>query len=311
MVLRDRDTTGDGTLDERLYAVQDANWNVTALAESGGSIAQRYCYGAYGSPTPLGAAFTVQGSSLLDWEHLYTGRRRDGQIGLMNYRTRYYDASSGRFIGRDPIGYRAGDANTYRYCGGNPTARTDRFGTDWLDSYSNWFNGVFGSGYSNAVGGAIYSGVVGSGLVSNETLANASANELAAVTAVAVTGAVVAGAAGVGTAIAIGSSEVGAELVVSAASPFLAAGAMTYEAALAAATAAVIADPWFWQSLQEFLDPGASASLASAMGSVRDNIVLPFLTDLWSWLNETTPDDSGSGDDGCGGQPLEWNGYYL
>ena len=32
-VLRDRDTTGNGTLDERLYAMQDANWNVTAFSQ--------------------------------------------------------------------------------------------------------------------------------------------------------------------------------------------------------------------------------------------------------------------------------------
>ncbi len=31
LILRDRDTTGDGTLDERLYALQDANWNVVAV----------------------------------------------------------------------------------------------------------------------------------------------------------------------------------------------------------------------------------------------------------------------------------------
>ncbi|MEZ6131598.1 MAG: hypothetical protein R3C59_23250 [Planctomycetaceae bacterium] len=30
LILRDRDTTGNGTLDERLYALTDANWNVTS-----------------------------------------------------------------------------------------------------------------------------------------------------------------------------------------------------------------------------------------------------------------------------------------
>ena len=38
LVLRDRDTTGDGTLDERLFALQDPNWNVTALSDPTGAV---------------------------------------------------------------------------------------------------------------------------------------------------------------------------------------------------------------------------------------------------------------------------------
>ncbi len=34
MVLRDRDATGGGTLSERLWVQQDANWNVTALVNT-------------------------------------------------------------------------------------------------------------------------------------------------------------------------------------------------------------------------------------------------------------------------------------
>ncbi len=36
LVLRDRDTNADGTLDERLWVQQDANWNVTALVDGTG-----------------------------------------------------------------------------------------------------------------------------------------------------------------------------------------------------------------------------------------------------------------------------------
>ena len=142
LVLRDRDTTGDGTLDERLYALQDPNWNVTAIAESAGSIAERYCDGAYGSPTPLSAAFSAQGSSLLDWEHLFTGRPLHGVFGLICYRERHYDAGLGRFLARDPLGAvvphltvlgvidgGAGvSANLYRYAGNSPGNRTDPLG---------------------------------------------------------------------------------------------------------------------------------------------------------------------------------------
>jgi YD repeat-containing protein len=41
MVFRDSDTADDGTLDERLWVQQDANWNVTALTNSSGTVVER------------------------------------------------------------------------------------------------------------------------------------------------------------------------------------------------------------------------------------------------------------------------------
>lgn len=52
----------------------------------------------------------------------------------------------------------------------------------WLDSYSDWFNSTFGSGWSEAAGGVIH-GVITTA-VSNETLANASDEALPAGTVV-------------------------------------------------------------------------------------------------------------------------------
>ena len=48
LVLRQRDTNTDGALDETLYALQDANFNVVALAEPDGDIVERFVYNAYG-----------------------------------------------------------------------------------------------------------------------------------------------------------------------------------------------------------------------------------------------------------------------
>jgi hypothetical protein len=44
LVLRDRDTTGGGTLNERMYGMQDANWNLTVIADSSGNVQERYGY---------------------------------------------------------------------------------------------------------------------------------------------------------------------------------------------------------------------------------------------------------------------------
>lgn len=40
--------------------------------------------------------------------YTYTGREWDEELGLYHYRARMYDSFSGRFLGRDPIGYRGG-----------------------------------------------------------------------------------------------------------------------------------------------------------------------------------------------------------
>ena len=74
IILRDRDTDGNGTLDERRYALQDANWNVTGLVNTTGTVQQRFVYTAYGMPLFLNASF-VSASNTSGWEFLYAGYR--------------------------------------------------------------------------------------------------------------------------------------------------------------------------------------------------------------------------------------------
>src|SRR6056297_4029375 len=56
-----------------------------------------------------------------------TATTRNGVVGLHNYRHRIYAAELGRFLTRDPIGYRAG-VNFFEYVWGSPTLRTDPWG---------------------------------------------------------------------------------------------------------------------------------------------------------------------------------------
>jgi RHS repeat-associated protein len=152
LVLRDRDTSlpADGTLDERLYAFQDANWNVTAISDPTGTIQERYSYDAYGRPGYLTPAFDFQSGSDYAWESLFTGRALDSETGLNYYRARYYDAGMGKFTARDPKGYgirdpklarhvpssllarlpqTEADLNLYAYVGNSPIMHTDPSGT--------------------------------------------------------------------------------------------------------------------------------------------------------------------------------------
>ena len=102
-VLRDRDTTGDGTLDERLYAMQDANWNVTAVADTGGDIQERYAYQAYGQPLFLDPNYTSRTASSFDWETLFAGYRWDQSTELYLVRNRVLHPLTGTWVQRDPL----------------------------------------------------------------------------------------------------------------------------------------------------------------------------------------------------------------
>lgn len=75
LVLRDRDSDSNGSLDERLYALQDTGWNVTALSDTSGSVQERYTYSAYGMPSVLTPAFTARASSNCSVEVLYAAYR--------------------------------------------------------------------------------------------------------------------------------------------------------------------------------------------------------------------------------------------
>jgi RHS repeat-associated protein len=75
----------------------------------------------------------------------FTGTEYDAETGLYYYRARYYDASTGRFISKDPIGFAGGDTNLYRYVGNNPI--------NWIDPMGLWSSGV--EAYTPYGGGGI------------------------------------------------------------------------------------------------------------------------------------------------------------
>jgi RHS repeat-associated protein len=127
---------GDGSLgktnsglDRRLFALQDANWNVVALANSAGAIVERDTYTSYGQRELRNADFTTKANvGQYGWTVLYTGQDLDLETGLMFYNARYYSVYVGTFISRDPIGYSGGD-NLYEYVNDSPLMHIDSAGT--------------------------------------------------------------------------------------------------------------------------------------------------------------------------------------
>jgi len=117
---------------ERLYALQDPNWNVVAIADSSAAVQERYNYSAFGKLNLFDAAFAVRAASACNVTRTFTGQVLDAETGLMLYRNRVYHPTLGRFVQRDPIGYEAGDVNLMRYVGNGSVNARDPFGLqDW------------------------------------------------------------------------------------------------------------------------------------------------------------------------------------
>lgn len=64
LILRDRSTANNGTMNERRYAMQDGNWNTIAICDTSGSATERFAYLAYGTPVFMtGAPVYVTGAA--------------------------------------------------------------------------------------------------------------------------------------------------------------------------------------------------------------------------------------------------------
>ena len=111
------------------YYHQNSLYSVAAMSDASGTVVERYAYSAYGKPIFLDAAATLldpQASTIAN-PYLFTGRRLDEETGLYYYRARMYDSELGRFVGRDPIGYRGG-INYYAYVVSTPLRYPDPLG---------------------------------------------------------------------------------------------------------------------------------------------------------------------------------------
>lgn len=130
LILRDRDSDNNGSLDQRHFVQQDANWNVTSIVSSGASVQERYAYDAYGTFTIYDGSWTSRGSSSYAWVHNFQGLRHEGLSGLDYARNRDYSATLMRWVANDPIGFGGGQTNLYAFIGNGPVGATDPYGLD-------------------------------------------------------------------------------------------------------------------------------------------------------------------------------------
>ena len=126
ILLRDRDTDGSGTLNERLFGLQDSNWNLTAFADVTGAVQERYSYDAYGMADVLSPGFLARTATLYDWDVRFAGYRWDQASELYQVRNRVLHPLVG-WASRDQLVFME-SSNLYLYVENCPLTYTDPFG---------------------------------------------------------------------------------------------------------------------------------------------------------------------------------------
>ena len=128
-----QDTYSGGVIqpNSRIYYLQDANWNTTAVVgfiNATWQVLERYFNSPYGSVTILNADWSTPPAGTPPMaNNLYQGMTLDSVTGLYYARNRNYDPSLGRWINQDPAGYING-ANTYQFVMSNPVGKVDPSG---------------------------------------------------------------------------------------------------------------------------------------------------------------------------------------
>jgi RHS repeat-associated protein len=110
-------TNADGTFAYHY----DGNGNVVALTDASDDVVAQYSYDAYGN------LLTSSGSEADKNPFRFSSKYYDGDTGLYDYGYRFYDASLGRWINRDPI-TESGGLNLYTMVNNNPISSTDNYG---------------------------------------------------------------------------------------------------------------------------------------------------------------------------------------
>jgi RHS repeat-associated protein len=146
----------------------DGKSNVEALLDGAGDGLEKIKYDAFGRPTVIGFwDHNVRPASAYQNRFMFQGREYLNELGIYDYRHRYYQPDLGRFLQTDPMGlqtegakltpeqkalYGAGapeafgssEMNLFRYCGDDPVDRIDPLGLDatrgdWADRQADFF----------------------------------------------------------------------------------------------------------------------------------------------------------------------------
>ena len=116
-----------GTETNTYYTLTDHLGTVTALADDAGAVAESYAYDAWGNITVYDENDVEIPQSQYGNRFTFQGREYSWATGLYNFRARWYDPETGRWLSKDPIGI-SGGLNQYVAFGNNPVNFRDPLG---------------------------------------------------------------------------------------------------------------------------------------------------------------------------------------
>ena len=130
-----QDTYSGGVIQPngRLYFLQDANWDTTAIVGFNSTtgtwaVTQRYVYSPYGNIAVRNADWSTPPPGTQPVvNNLYQGMMLDAVTGLYYERFRNYPPTLGTWISQDPLQYVNG-ANAYQFVGSAPVGLVDPSG---------------------------------------------------------------------------------------------------------------------------------------------------------------------------------------
>lgn len=131
---------------ERYVVVKDHLGSIRQLVNTAGEVAASYDYLTFGG---LGAVSEPESGFM---SYLYTGQEYDAEIGLYNYRARFYSPDLGRFVAVDPAGQ---FYSPYLYAANNPVLYIDPTGRFSLKSFFSAIAGVIIGAVEILIGVAI------------------------------------------------------------------------------------------------------------------------------------------------------------
>ena len=98
------------------YPLTDIQGNVWGYVDSQNNVVARWQYDAWGNV--ISEEVAPSAAALARLRYRFQGREWSAATGLINFRMRWYDAETGRWLSKDPIGLHGG-LNQYLFCYGD------------------------------------------------------------------------------------------------------------------------------------------------------------------------------------------------
>ncbi len=151
----------------RFYPIYDGNGNIEAYIDSSGAPAAIYQYDAFGNVLSCGGKGAAVEQT--NFSHQFSTKSQDAETGLLYYGYRYYNAVTGRWVNRDPIGQNGGinlygfinneGANNVEYLGWLPLVtkevpQRDSNGESSYEGPEGCMGVNFGRGYTKGIADA-------------------------------------------------------------------------------------------------------------------------------------------------------------